>query len=42
MSNEDIWIPRKHSTVTRLFDNKALVAKQSKALLIYYYEIKKT
>lgn len=40
MSNEDFWIPREHSTVSRLFDNKPLVAKQFKALLIYYYEAK--
>ncbi len=41
LENEDVWIPREHSTVSRLFDNKPFVANQFKTLLIYYYKTRK-
>lgn len=41
LENEAFWIPREHSTVSRLFDNKPLVAKQFKTLLTYYYKTRK-
>ncbi len=41
LENEAFWIPREHSTVSRLFDNKPLVAKQFKTMLTYYYKTRK-
>lgn len=41
LENEAFWIPREHSTVSRLFDNKPFVANQFKTLLIYYYKMRK-